>query len=79
MKEDRRSATWAAVSGTGFSAVLRLAFAKADAGPATVLVDEFDASGFEWAPNDMEDRATRLTNLRVKLMNSYNTNASLAG
>ena len=30
-------------------------------GAATVLVNEFDAGGFECAPNDIEGRATRLT------------------
>jgi hypothetical protein len=36
-------------------------FAEANARAAAVLVDEFDACGFDCAPNDVEGRATRLT------------------
>jgi hypothetical protein len=38
---------------------------------AAVLVDEFDACGFECAPNDIQGRATRLTNPRFKLMRTW--------
>ena len=38
---------------------------------AAVLVDEFNACGFECAPNDIQGRATRLTNPRFKLMRTW--------
>ena len=38
-----------------------LTFAQAHSGAAAVLVDEFDACGFECSSNDIEGRATRLT------------------
>jgi hypothetical protein len=56
-----------------------LAFAQSDPWAAAVLVDEFDAGGFECAPNDIEGRPTRLTNPRLKLMHSYDAYTSLAG
>ena len=56
------SASWPkGKSKSALLALFLLAFAKADASPAAVLVDEFDACGFECAPNDIEGRATRLT------------------
>ena len=52
---------WKGKSKTALLTLFLLAFAKADARAAAVLVDEFDACGFECAPNDIEGRATRLT------------------
>jgi hypothetical protein len=55
------------------------ALTEADSWAAAIFVDEFDAGGFECAPNHVQCRATWLADPRLKLMDGYDPNPRLAG
>jgi hypothetical protein len=59
-----------------FNWLLKGSLTEPDARPASILIDEFDAGGFESTPNDIDGRTAWLARAGFKLMHGYNRYSS---